>query len=215
MYSPKPRQPARRKPLPVFLRARAPAMRLSAGDWKGTIWFRTRGVPHAARACTGCRNGSPALHPCFRPVIYREPYNSSVSAWIGCASGGATAAYGASKLRRQQDLAAGGRQIGHPRPRLGLRRRRRPRVEHGIGEPIRELLVAAVVRRSRRLRFAFRAVGRADEPNVEMKVVSPPRLHLAEPMAVAAGVAAQGFLDRSVDEDAGDLRVLRRGADHR
>src|SRR5262245_15920470 len=112
-------------------------------------------------------------------------------------------------LRRQQDLAAGGRQIGHPQPRFGLRRRRRPRVEHGVGEPIREFLAAAVVRRPRRLRLAFCVVGRADEPNVKVKVVSPPRLHLAEPMAVAAGVAAQGFLDRRVHEDAGDLRVLR------
>src|SRR5262249_56274150 len=91
---------------------------------------------------------------------------------------------------------------------LGVRGGRRWGVEHGVGEPVGEFLAAAIVRRSRRLRFAFRAVGRADEPNVEMKVVSPPRLPLAEPMAVAAGVAAQGFLDRSVDEDAGDLRVL-------
>src|SRR5262249_38683356 len=85
------------------------------------------------------------------------------------------------QLRRQKDLAAGGGQIGHPGPRLGLRWRRRFGVEHGVGEPVGEFLAAAIVLRSRRLRFAFRAVGRADEPNVEMKVVSPPRLHLAEP----------------------------------
>ena len=88
-------------------------------------------------------------------------------------------------------------------------------MEHGISEPIRELLAAAVVHRPRRLRRALPAVGWADEPNVEVKVVPPPRLHLAEPTAVGAGIAAQGFLDRRVHEDAGDLRVLRRGADHR
>src|SRR6516225_9381217 len=94
------------------------------------------------------------------------------------------------QLRRQQHLAAGGRQIGHLRSRLGLRRRPRPGVEHGVSEPVGELLAAAIVRRSRRLRFAFRAVGRADEPNVEVKVMPPPRLHFAEPTAVAAGIAA-------------------------
>src|SRR5262249_40026809 len=34
-------------------------------------------------------------------VIYREPYNSSVSPWIECASGGAIAAYGARRTWRQ------------------------------------------------------------------------------------------------------------------
>src|SRR5262249_30124086 len=40
-----------------------------------------RGVPRSARSCPaifGCRNGSPPPRPCFRPVIYREPYNSAV-----------------------------------------------------------------------------------------------------------------------------------------
>ena len=61
--------------------------------------FQARGVPRSARSCTAigdCKNGWPVLLPCFRPVIYRELYNSAVSLWIECASGGAIAAYGAS-----------------------------------------------------------------------------------------------------------------------
>src|SRR5215813_12366770 len=49
---------------------------------KGTTWgLRPEACPRSARSCTainGCRNGLPPLLPCFRPVIYREPYNSAV-----------------------------------------------------------------------------------------------------------------------------------------
>ena len=88
------------------------------------------------------------------------------------------------------------------------------RMQRRGGEPMVELLAAALARRPHRLPLAFVIVGRAVEPDVEMKVVSPPRLHLAEPGSVAAGVAAERLLDRRVDEDALDLRVLRRRLDH-
>src|SRR5262249_9513828 len=86
-------------------RTRAPAMRLSVGGLEGDdMGFQIRGVARSARsspAIGDCKNGWPVLLPCFRPVIYREPYNSAVSRWIECASGGAIAAYGASRTGRQ------------------------------------------------------------------------------------------------------------------
>src|SRR4249920_151248 len=87
-------------------------------------------------------------------------------------------------------------------------------MEDGFGEPVVEFLAAAVVRRPRRLRRAFRVVGRADQPNVEVIVVAPPRLYPAEPAAVAPGFAAQGLLDRRIHKDAGHLWVFRGGPDH-
>src|SRR5262249_50704533 len=120
---------------------------------------------------------------------------------------------GLLRLRRQQDLPAGGGKIGHPQSWFWLRRRRGLGVEDRVGEPIVEVVAAAVVGRRLRLRLAIVAVGRTMEPHVEVIVVAPPRPHLVEPMAVATGVAAQCFLDRRIDEDAGDLGVLRCGLD--
>src|SRR5215472_13595062 len=81
-YSPKLREPARRELLPVFVaRMRAPAMRFRLGIERDDMGISDRGVPRSARSCSaifGCRNGSPPPRPCFRPVIYREPYNSAV-----------------------------------------------------------------------------------------------------------------------------------------
>ena len=58
--------------------------------------------------------------------------------------------------------------------------------------------------------LAIGAVGRAVDAHVEMIVVPPIGPHLVQPGAVAAGLAAQRLLDRGVDEDALDLRVLAR-----
>src|SRR3984893_19397262 len=127
--------------------------------------------------------GSVSLFPV---VFYNEYRNFNVSPSNGDSNPRRDRGLRRQQLRRTKDLAAGGRQVGHLRPRAGLRRRRRPRMKHGVGEPIRELLAAAVVRRPRWLRFAFRVVGRADEPNVKVKVVPPPRLHLTEPNAIGA-----------------------------
>src|SRR6516164_3621298 len=113
MYSPKLREPARRELLPVFVaRIRAPAMRFRLGIERDDMGISDRGVPRSARSCPaifGCRNGSPPLRPCFRSVIYREPYNFSVFPWIECASGDGIAAYGASGYgaRRTWRQAAG------------------------------------------------------------------------------------------------------------
>ena len=78
-------------------------------------------------------------------------------------------------------------------------------------EPVIERVAAAVARRHRRLPLALRAVGRTNEPDVEVLGVSPPRPHLLEPGAVRSGLAAHFLLDRRVDEDADDLGVLGGG----
>jgi hypothetical protein len=48
-----------------------------------------------------------------------------------------------------------------------------------------------------------------------MKVlgVAIPGPHLGKPVAISSGLAAQRFLDRGIDEDAGDHGILRSGAD--
>ena len=71
-----------------------------------------------------------------------------------------------------------------------------------LGEPGIERLAAALVHRALRLRRAFRIVGRAVEAHMKMPVMPPPRLHLAQPGAVAAGIAAQCLLDGGIHEDA-------------
>ncbi len=113
---------------------------------------------------------------------------------------------------RQQHLPAGGRQVGHlerrPRRRRRIRRRRRLRMQHRVGEPVVEILAADLSRRHRILRLAVGAVGRTPDADVEMIVVPVPGPHLVQPAAVVAGLAAERLLDRRVDEDALDDRVL-------
>src|SRR5262249_57946160 len=88
-------------------------------------------------------------------------------------------------------------------------------MRRGLVEQVIEVFAAAVVRLWRRLRRAVWAVGRAVDPHVEVIVMPPPWPHLAEPAPVVAGVAAQRFLDRRIDEDTGDFRILRRRPDDR
>jgi len=51
------------------------------------------------------------------------------------------------------------------------------------GEPVLELLAAAIVRGPRLLGLALRTIGGAAEPNVEVPIVTPPRLHLGPGLA--------------------------------
>src|SRR6202521_5752178 len=105
------------------------------------------------------------------------------------------------RSRRRKHLAAGRRKARHglARPRL-FRHRRWLGMEHGLGEPRVELLAAAITSACRRLRLAFGAVARAAQADVEVVVVPPPRPQFLEPGAVAAGLAAQRFLDGRIDE---------------
>src|SRR6516165_5901040 len=80
---------------------------------KGTTWgFQTEAylvwpahIPQPSVVEVGRRR----CVPCFRSVIYREPYNFSVFPWIECASGDGIAAHGASSYgaRRTWRQAAG------------------------------------------------------------------------------------------------------------
>src|SRR5271166_177472 len=103
------------------------------------------------------------------------------------------------RARRLQHLATGGWQRGEPGARADPRRAEvRTCGLHFPGEPVIELLAAAVVRRTRGLRLAFRILRRAVETDMEMIVVAPPRLHLAQPSTVLARIPAQCFFDRGV-----------------
>src|SRR3979411_3180512 len=95
-------------------------------------------------------------------------------------------------LRRQEHLSARRRQLCHLRARPRRRRRRvRLGVQAGVGEPGIELLAAACRRGWGRLWRQLGTAGRTDQPDRKVVVVAPPRLHLAEPVAVAAGLAAE------------------------
>src|SRR6516165_2383344 len=83
------------------------------------------------------------------------------------------------------------------------------------GPAIRLFGVAAVPLRARRLRLTVRAVGWAIETDMEVPIVSKPRLNFAQPRAIVSDVAAQRLLDGGVHEDAVDAGVLGRGLDQR
>jgi len=82
-----------------------------------------------------------------------------------------------------------------------------------VGEPIIEILTADFTFRDRILRPAIGAVGRALDAHVHVVVVAPERPHFPQPRAVALGLAADRFLDRRIDQNALDFRLLRRGLD--
>src|SRR5262249_61339517 len=126
MYSPKLREPAGWYAARDFCCAGAACLPLRREEGE-----RNRPLSVRLDATDGCRKPRPAPDPCFGVVLCNEYRNFNVSRrnWTRTAARDC-------ELRRQQDLAAGGRQIGHPQPRLGLRRRRRPRVENGVGGPI-------------------------------------------------------------------------------
>src|SRR5439155_19390669 len=87
-------------------------------------------------------------------------------------------------------------------------------MEDRIAEPPIEVLAAAFGFARRVLSFALRAVRLADHAHMEMVVVAPPRPHLVQEGAILAGLAAERLLDRRVDENALDLRILGGRLDH-
>ena len=83
-------------------------------------------------------------------------------------------------------------------------------MENGFAEPISKILcTASLIRRGRRLRFAF-SIGRRTF-NADMEVIIMPihRTNLGKPGSVSFGFATKGFFDRRVDEDPLDLWLLR------
>src|SRR5579884_2703112 len=81
------------------------------------------------------------------------------------------------------------------------------------GEPPVERSAAAVAGRRRLLVLAAGGAGRTRQTQVEMVVVTPPRPHLAQPVALAPGLAAQRALDRRVDEEPRRAGQSRSGLD--
>src|SRR5262249_22219794 len=69
------------------------------GRAHGAFWQAKRQRGREAPTC-GCRKGSPARFPCFRPVLYRELRNSNVSS----VSTGKSAHDDRTTSRSRQDL---------------------------------------------------------------------------------------------------------------
>src|SRR5204862_6016195 len=88
------------------------------------------------------------------------------------------------------------------------------RMQHRVTEPVGEVAAAVARIGWRRLRLAAGITGRALDADVEVIVVTVHRPDLPQPAAVVAGIAAERLLDRGIDEDALDLRILRGGLDH-
>src|SRR5271170_8225244 len=93
------------------------------------------------------------------------------------------------------------------------RKQGRRRMQRRFFEPEVELVAAAVARVRRGLRLAFCTVRRTGDADMKMLGVAVPGPHLGKPAAISSGLAAQRLLDRGVDEDARDRRILRSGAD--
>jgi hypothetical protein len=114
--------------------------------------------------------------------------------------------------RSNQYLAANGRKVSkrYRRPWL-WRCGGRPWVENGFAEPVSKILcTASLIRRGRRLRFAF-SIGRRTF-NADMEVIIMPihRTNLGKPGSVSFGFTTKCFFDRRVDEDPLDLWLLCR-----
>ena len=86
-------------------------------------------------------------------------------------------------------------------------------MQHRLLEPPIQVLAAAVARRHGLLRVAIPTFRRAAHADMEVVGMPPIGSHLIEPGAGIAGVAAQGFFDGRIDEDAFDLRLFGGGLD--
>src|SRR5215470_2356708 len=91
----------------------------------------------------------------------------------------------------------------------------RRRMQRRFLEPEVELAATAVACERRGRRFAFRTVRRTCDLHMKMLGVAIPGTHLVKPAAISSGLAAQRLLDRGVDQDSDDHRVLRSRPDER
>src|SRR5579872_1434935 len=80
-------------------------------------------------------------------------------------------------------------------------------MERLVGEPPVERLIATIARWHGILRAALLLAFRTSEADVEMIIVPPIGTYLRHPR-LAFGDLAQGLLDRGVDENAFDVRLL-------
>ena len=84
---------------------------------------------------------------------------------------------------------------------------RRRRVKCLFSEPPIEILAAAVACRWWCLRTTLRVAARAEESDMEMVIVPPPRSNLRHPGSLRPALAAQLTLNSGVDENAFDQRL--------
>src|SRR5262245_36491926 len=80
-------------------------------------------------------------------------------------------------------------------------------------EPKVEIVTAAVACARRGRRLAFRTARRTGDLDMKVLGVTIPGTHLEKPSAISAGLAAECLLDRGIDQDADDRRILRSDVD--
>src|ERR1700730_2448843 len=108
--------------------------------------------------------------------------------------------------RRFDDLLARGGQPGQRQNQFRVARRR---VQRLFLEPEVELSTAAVAWERWGWRLAFRTVCRTGDLNMKMLGVTIPGTYLVKPGVISSGLTAQRLLDRRIDQDADDYRILR------
>src|SRR5437879_8858106 len=86
-------------------------------------------------------------------------------------------------------------------------------MQYCVAEPPVELLAATIASGGRILWLAFTVARWATNAQVEMIIVPVIGTDLFQPGTVGPRLAAQSLLDRRVDQDALDLRLLGRGFD--
>ncbi len=69
-------------------------------------------------------------------------------------------------------------------------------------QPVLKVLAAAIAILWQGLVHAGSVALGAGDADVEMEVMPPHRAHLGEPGAIRTGIAAEGHLDRRIDENA-------------
>src|SRR5215471_4185626 len=82
-------------------------------------------------------------------------------------------------------------------------------------EPGVEFAIAPVAWERWYRRLAFDTVSRAGDLDMKMFGVTIPGTHLVKPSAIGSNLAAQCLLDRGIDQNADDRRILRSRSDER
>src|ERR1700730_16497345 len=114
--------------------------------------------------------------------------------------------------RRFDDLLARGGQPGQRQNRFRFARRR---VQRRFLEPEVELATAAVAWERRGWWLAFRTICRTGNLDMKMLGVDIPGGRAVKPGVITSGRAAQRLLDRGIDQDAYDHRILPSRSDER
>src|SRR5690242_4476837 len=112
---------------------------------------------------------------------------------------------GHRQSRRFDDWPAHAWQPGQRQNRSRLARLR---MQRRFPEPEVEFAAATVAWAWQSRRLALRAIRRTGDLDMKMLGVTVPGANLVEPNAISSGLAAQRFLDRRIDQDTDDHRIL-------